>query len=95
MKVFLLIHEQDTDAAWGANVDPFISLEAAQAAMQKSCFPRGWTPCYGYVVLIMISSFYLGRQSLAWHSIWKEIGKQEPSFFQQPRWGTGWPRILG
>ena len=36
MKVFLLIHEQDTDAAWGANVDPFISLEAAQAAMQKS-----------------------------------------------------------
>lgn len=33
MKLFLLIHEQDTDAAWGSSVDLFSTLEAAQANM--------------------------------------------------------------
>ena len=35
MKLFLLIHEQDTDAAWGSSVDLFSTLEAAQAEMRK------------------------------------------------------------
>lgn len=34
MKLFLLIHEQDTDAAWGSSVDLFSTLEAAQAKMK-------------------------------------------------------------
>lgn len=35
MKLFLLIHEQDTDAACGSSVDLFSTLEAAQAEMRK------------------------------------------------------------
>lgn len=31
MKLFLLIHEQDTDAAWGSSVDLFSTLEARYA----------------------------------------------------------------
>lgn len=36
MKVYLMIHEQDTDAAWGCNVQPFTDKQAAQEAMRKS-----------------------------------------------------------
>lgn len=36
MKLFLLIHEQDTDAAWGSSVDLFSALEAAQAKMKTA-----------------------------------------------------------
>lgn len=35
MKIYLLIHEQDTDAAWGCNVQPFTDKQAAQDAMCK------------------------------------------------------------
>ena len=35
MKIYLLIHEQDTDAAWGCNVQPFTDKQAAQDAMRK------------------------------------------------------------
>ncbi|MDE6280981.1 MAG: hypothetical protein K2M15_04190 [Oscillospiraceae bacterium] len=37
MKIFLLIHEQDTDAACGSDVKPFTDKRAALDAMQK-----GW-----------------------------------------------------
>lgn len=33
--VYLLIHEQDTDAAWGCDVKVFSTIEAAQNAMRK------------------------------------------------------------
>lgn len=36
MKLFLLIHEQDTDAAWGSSVDLFSTLEVAQAKMKTA-----------------------------------------------------------
>lgn len=35
MVVFLLIHEQDTDAAWGCNVKSFVDKQAAQDAMRE------------------------------------------------------------
>lgn len=35
MKIFLLIHEQDTDAAWGCDAKPFTDKQAAQDAMHK------------------------------------------------------------
>ena len=35
MKLYLLICEQDTDAAWGCNVKPFLNHEDAQTTMQK------------------------------------------------------------
>ena len=34
MKIFLLIHEQDTDAAWGCDVKSFLSHDDALATMQ-------------------------------------------------------------
>lgn len=36
MKLYLLIHEQDTDAAWGCDVKTFLSLDAAKAAMRMA-----------------------------------------------------------
>lgn len=35
MNIFNLIHEQDTDAAWGCSVRPFASMAAAQTAMRQ------------------------------------------------------------
>lgn len=35
MKIFLLIHEQDTDAAWGCDAKPFTDKQVAQDAMHK------------------------------------------------------------
>ena len=35
MKLYILIHEQDTDSAWGANAKPFIDRAAAQGAMRQ------------------------------------------------------------
>lgn len=35
MKIYNLIHEQDTDAAWGCNVKSFTDKEAAQKAMRE------------------------------------------------------------
>ncbi len=35
MKIYLLICEQDTDAAWGSNVKPFLNHEDAQTAMRE------------------------------------------------------------
>lgn len=34
MKIYILIHEQDTDAAWGCNVKPFTDKQAALDAMR-------------------------------------------------------------
>lgn len=34
MKIYLLIHEQDTDSAWGCNVKPFTDKQAAYKAMR-------------------------------------------------------------
>lgn len=34
MKVYILVHEQDTDAAWGCNVKPFTDKQAALDAMR-------------------------------------------------------------
>lgn len=34
MKLYILIHEQDTDSAWGADVKPFIDKAAANDAMR-------------------------------------------------------------
>ena len=36
MKIYLLVHEQDTDAAWGCDVKTFLDKQAAQDAMHKS-----------------------------------------------------------
>lgn len=36
MTVYLLINEQDTDAAWGSNVEIFTDKKAAQGAMRDS-----------------------------------------------------------
>lgn len=36
MKVYLLIHEQDTDSAWGCDVKIFLNWDAAHAAMRSS-----------------------------------------------------------
>ena len=33
MTLYLLIHEQDTDAAWGADVSVFLNASDAQKAM--------------------------------------------------------------
>ena len=38
MKLYLLICEQDTDAAWGSTVKPFLSREEAQTAMRKDFY---------------------------------------------------------
>lgn len=35
MKIYLLIHEQDTDAAWGCDVKPFTDKQAAMDTMRK------------------------------------------------------------
>ena len=35
MEIFLLIHEQDTNAACGSDVKPFTDMQAAQDAMRK------------------------------------------------------------
>lgn len=44
MKIFLLIHEQDTDAACGCNVKPFTDKQAAQNAMREDWEEsvKGW-----------------------------------------------------
>ena len=34
MKLYILIHEQDTDSAWGSSAKPFIDRVAAQDAMR-------------------------------------------------------------
>lgn len=36
MKIFVLIDEQDTDAAWGCNVKSFLDVDVARAAMQQA-----------------------------------------------------------
>ena len=36
MILFILIHEQDTDSAWGSSVLPFIDRSAAQDAMRQA-----------------------------------------------------------
>lgn len=36
MKLFILIHEQDTNSAWGATATPFTDRTAAQDAMRQS-----------------------------------------------------------
>lgn len=38
MKLYLLICEQDTDAAWGSTVKPFLSQEDARVAMKKDFY---------------------------------------------------------
>ena len=35
MKIYLVIDEQDTDAAWGCNVTPFLNRDAAVEHMKK------------------------------------------------------------
>lgn len=35
MKLYILIHEQDTDSTWGATATPFIDRTAAQNAMRQ------------------------------------------------------------
>ena len=35
MKLYILIHEQDTDSAWGSSAKPFIDRTAAQDAMRR------------------------------------------------------------
>lgn len=35
MKLYILIHEQDTDSAWGASAKPFIDQSVAQDAMRR------------------------------------------------------------
>lgn len=35
MKIYLMIHEQDTDAAWGCYVKPFTDKQAAMDAMRS------------------------------------------------------------
>lgn len=35
MKLYILIHEQDTDSAWGSSAKPFIDRAAAQDAMRQ------------------------------------------------------------
>lgn len=44
MKLFVLIHERDTDTEWGAAVSLFVGKEAAQEAMRASWKNtiRGW-----------------------------------------------------
>lgn len=37
MTIYVLVHEQDTDAAWGCNVMPFTDKQAAREAMRS-----GW-----------------------------------------------------
>ena len=37
MKVYILIHEQDTDAAWGCSAELFLNRQKAQDTMQE-----GW-----------------------------------------------------
>lgn len=36
MKLFILIHEQDTDSAWGAGAHPFLDRETAKDAMRQA-----------------------------------------------------------
>lgn len=36
MTLYLLIHEQDTDAAWGADVQVFLNATEAQKAMNAA-----------------------------------------------------------
>ena len=36
MKLYILIHEQDTDSAWGAGVHPFLDRNTAQDVMRKA-----------------------------------------------------------
>ena len=36
MKVYILIHEQDTDAAWGCSAELFLNRQKAQDTMQES-----------------------------------------------------------
>ena len=35
MKLYILIHEQDTDSAWGSSAKPFIDRAAAQDMMRQ------------------------------------------------------------
>ena len=35
MKLYILIHEQDTDSSWGTSAKPFIDRAAAQDAMRQ------------------------------------------------------------
>lgn len=42
MKIFLLVHEQDTDAACGSDVMPFADRQAAQDAMRKDWEETAW-----------------------------------------------------
>lgn len=45
MKLYLLIHEQDTDFAWGAGVTPYTNRLAAQEAMYQAykASIKAWT----------------------------------------------------
>ena len=35
MKIYILLHEQDTDSSWGGSAAPYLDKESAQAAMRK------------------------------------------------------------
>lgn len=35
MRLYILIHEQDTDSAWGSSAKPFIDRAAAQDTMRQ------------------------------------------------------------
>ena len=35
MKIYVLIHEQDTDSAWGSHVSLFLNRDLAEASMRK------------------------------------------------------------
>ena len=35
MKIYVLIHEQDTDSAWGSHVSLFLNRDLAEATMRK------------------------------------------------------------
>lgn len=45
MRLYLLIHEQDTDSAWGADVTPYMKRCAAQEAMYRAykASIKAWT----------------------------------------------------
>ena len=35
MKIYVLIHEQDTESAWGSHVSLFLNRDLAEASMRK------------------------------------------------------------
>ena len=36
MKIYVLIHEQDTDSAWGSHVSLFLNRDLAEATMRNA-----------------------------------------------------------